>query len=52
MFHNYGFKQFLRVDFFWNFEIVAICTDKNTFLMAFIYKADIEQHFDKNEKIR
>ena len=34
------------------FEIVAIDTDKNTFLNDHIYKTDIGQHFHKCEKIR
>ena len=42
--------QFKEWIFFEIFEIVASCTDKNSFLMTFTYKADIEQHFDKNEK--
>ena len=38
--------------FFERFEIVDICTDKNTFFDGHTYKTDIGQHFDKNEKIR
>ena len=37
--------------FFENFEIVAISTDKNTFLMNICtYKVDIRNNFYKSEK--
>ena len=37
----------------WNFlKYLKLWLTKNTVLMTFTYKADIEQHFDKNEKIR
>ena len=37
----------------WNFlKYLKLWLTKNTVLMTFTYIADIEQHFDKNEKIR
>ena len=33
-----------------NYEIVAIGTDKSTFMNDLDYKADIGQHFHKSEK--
>ena len=41
---------FQRVALSGNYEIVAISTDKNTFFNDLDYKADIRQHFHKNEK--
>ena len=41
---------FQRVALPGNYEIVAISTDKNTFLNDLNYKADIGQHFHKSEK--
>ena len=41
---------FERVVLSGNYEIVAISTDKNTFFNDLDYKADIGQHFHKNEK--
>jgi hypothetical protein len=39
-----------RVALSGNYEIVAICTDKNTFFNDLDYKANIGQHFLKSEK--
>ena len=41
---------FQRVALSGNYEILAISTDKNTFFTDLDYKADIRQHFHKNEK--
>ena len=41
---------FQRVALSGNQEILAICTDKNTFFNYLDYKADIGQHFHKSEK--
>ena len=41
---------FQRVALSGNYEILAISTDKNTFFNDLDYKADIRQHFHKNEK--
>ena len=41
---------FQMVAFSGNYEIVAIITDKNTFLYDLDYKADIGQHSHKSEK--
>ena len=41
---------FQRVVLSGNYEILAICTDKNTFFNDLDYKADIGQHFHKSEK--
>ena len=48
MFNNYAFKEFVSLEIW---EIVAIRTDKNTFLMD-TYKTDIGQHFHNTEEIR
>ena len=39
LFHNYGFKEWI---FFERLEIVAICTVKNTFLMAILLKLTLD----------
>ena len=41
---------FQRVALSGNYEILAICTDKNTFFNDLYYKADPGQHFHKSEK--
>ena len=41
---------FQRVALSGNYEILAICTDKNTFFNDLDYKADPGQHFHKSEK--
>jgi hypothetical protein len=41
-----------RVLFFENFEIVAISTDKNSFLMAILIKLTLDNIFLKVKKIR
>ena len=41
---------FQRMALSGNYEILAISTNKNTFFNDLDYKADIGQHFHKNEK--
>ena len=41
---------FQRVALSGNYEILAICTDKNTFFNELDYKADPGQHFHKSKK--